>query len=244
MAFVNRQWIEDFLAQGSALWVFLATCAFFLLLYFSFAGTAWILSRSILPRIGIGRAVDMRALRKGQISREIRLSLVSIAMFGLLTVLQAIALRLGWIRLNWEASRATIAVEVVALFLWNEVHFYLCHLLLHRRWLYRHVHRWHHESVVPTPFATYGFHWIEALMLGSVLLLATLAHDFHPMSLAALPLLSLFFNTIGHWNYDIFSGAVRSASVEHGRHHRMVGGNYGFYLPWMDILFRTQLKGM
>ena len=73
------------------------------------------------------------------------------------------------------------------------------------------------------------------------MLLATLVYDFHPAALAVLPLASLMLNTIGHWNYDVFAGRRRSASVEHGRHHRFVAGTYGFYLPTLDRWLGTEL---
>jgi sterol desaturase/sphingolipid hydroxylase (fatty acid hydroxylase superfamily) len=222
--------------------VFAMTAGFFVLIYFGYAGVALALTRHALPRLGIGAPVDRRELRPGQIAKEIRRSLVSIGIFGLLTVGQVAALRAGWISLAWDAKPQAIAIQLVALFLWNEIHFYLCHWLLHTRWLFRHVHRIHHESIVPTPFSTYSFHWVEAAMLGSVLFVATLVYDFHPLALGSLPLLSLLLNTIGHWNYDVFAGRRRSASVEHSLHHRLVQGNYGFYLPILDRWFSTKLQ--
>ena len=234
--------LEGFLRQGPLAVAFALTCVFFAFIYFGFAGAAFWLSGRLLPAWHIGQIVDERPLRDGQIAREIRRSLGSIAVFGLLTVLQVLAYRAGWVRLDWEASSAGIAAQAVILFAWNELHFYGCHALLHRRWLYRHVHRVHHESLVPTPFATYSFHWVEAAMLGSVMLLATLVYPFHPVALGTLPLVSLLLNTIGHWNYDLFAGRARSACREHSRHHRLVQGNYGFYLPWLDRWFGTALK--
>jgi Delta7-sterol 5-desaturase len=234
--------IAQFLDSGSMILVFVLTCGFFLAMYLGFAGGAWLLSRRMLPAMGIGRVVDTRALREGQLGREIRGSMVSIVVFGVLTVIQVDLYWLGWIGLLWNATVETILWQSVGLVIWNEVHFYACHRLLHTRWLYRHVHRRHHESVVPTPFATYSFHWGESAMLGSVLLLATIVYDFHPAALGTLPVVSLLFNTIGHWNYDIFSGKIRSASVEHSRHHRLVGGNYGFYLPLLDRWLGTEIR--
>jgi len=43
-------------------------------------------------------------------------------------------------------------------------------------------------------------------------------------------------------NYNVFAGTQRrSASVEHSHHHLRVKGNYGFYLPIFDHVFRTTL---
>jgi lathosterol oxidase len=216
----------------------------FAALYAIFACGGWWLSHSALPAWNIGAAMDSRQLRPGQIAKEIRRSLVSIAIFAGYGVLIVDAYRAGLVNVVWEASWLRIATDIVILFLWNEVHFFACHRLLHTRWLYRHVHRIHHESIVPTPFSTYSFHWIESFLLGSVMIVAMLLRTFSIWALLALPVFSILFNTIGHWNYNLLAGTGRrSASVEHGRHHRRVAGNYGFYLPYLDRLFRTFLRG-
>ena len=47
----------------------------------------------------------------------------------------------------------------------------------------------HHRSYVTTPWSTYSFHPLEALMLGNIILLPMLVHDFYFWSLAAVPVL-------------------------------------------------------
>jgi Delta7-sterol 5-desaturase len=222
--------------------VFVAAFLSFASLYAVFACGGWWLSRILLPAWKIGAVVDSRPLREGQIAKEMRWSLVSIAIFGGYGVLNVELFRAGLVHVVWEASWLRTAADIGILFLWNEVHFFACHCLLHTRWLYRNVHRIHHESVIPTPFSTYSFHWIESLLLGSVMITVMLLRTFSISALLALPVFSILFNTIGHWNYNVFAETGRrSASVEHSHHHRHVAGNYGFYLPLLDRLFRTLL---
>jgi sterol desaturase/sphingolipid hydroxylase (fatty acid hydroxylase superfamily) len=211
-------------------------------MYFSFAGLGWWLSRSLLPGWGVGAIVDARPLREHQIATEIRRSVLSIVIFAGYGWLTTQAYLRGRVDVSWTASWAQIVGDVAVLFVWNELHFFLCHRLLHTRWLYRHVHRIHHESVTPTPFSTFSFHWFEAVLLGSVMITAMAWHTFSIWALLFLPVMSLLFNTIGHGNYNIFAGTrLRSASAEHARHHRLVAGNYGFYFPVLDRVFGTRL---
>ena len=63
-------------------YVWLATTVSFVFLYFGFAAIATLLTRRVLPALGIGSVIDSRPLREGQLRREIRRSLVSIAIFG------------------------------------------------------------------------------------------------------------------------------------------------------------------
>jgi len=61
----------------------------------------------------------------------------------------------------------------------------------------------------------------------------------------SVPLFSLFFNCIGHANYDFFPKVSYAhwfaASRRHHLHHACYNGNYGFQFTFMDRLFRTRL---
>ena len=98
--------------------------------------------------------------------------------------------------------------------------------------------------MVPTPFSTYSFHWMEAILLGSVMILPMLFYTFSTAALLALPVMSIAFNTVGHCNYNVFAKypSIHSASLEHSMHHLRVSGNYGFYLPFLDAWARTTLR--
>ncbi|MBI4902327.1 MAG: sterol desaturase family protein [Acidobacteria bacterium] len=222
--------------------MFFASLIYFGLMYASFAGLGWLLFRRLLPALRIGRPIDGRPLKDGQIENEIRRSLGSIFVFSCYAPLTEYAYRHGYIHVSWDYQWPLAIFQLILLFAWNEVHFYVCHRLLHTRWLYRHVHRIHHESVVATPLAIYSFHWFEALLLGSVIFLPLFAWPFEFPALVLLPVMSLIFNTIGHSNYDVFAGTRYSASVEHSAHHHRVAGNYGFYLPFLDDWFGTRLS--
>jgi Delta7-sterol 5-desaturase len=229
--------------RGLAL-VFAGTLSGFVLLYFGSAGVAWFLTLHLFPWLGVGGIVDHRPLRNGQIGHEVRRSLVSILVFGLYGLVTFLAWRHGIVKIEFRPTWPKVLGDVALLLGWNEIHFYCMHRLLHTRWLYRHVHRIHHESVVPTPFSTYSFHWLEAVLLGSVMILPMLFYKFSAPAILALPAMSIAFNTIGHSNYNLFAGrpAMHSASLEHAMHHLRVSGNYGFYLPFLDAWAGTALR--
>ena len=232
--------------QSLGAWqVMLWGVAFFGGIYLVFGGVTWVVTRHVLPVWGIGRSLDPRPLQAGQVQREWRQSAVSVLIFGLGMIFPWGLLQLGWARLDPDAGAWQIACEMAALAVWNDVHFWVNHRLLHTRWL-RRFHGAHHRSVVTTPFATYSFHPVEALLLGNVILAPMLVHDFSFWSLASLPVLSLVFNNIGHANYDFFPGVAYShwfaASRRHHLHHACHAGNYGFQFTFMDRLFGTRLE--
>lgn len=231
-------------ASLSAVEVMLWGLAFFSGIYLLFGGLTWLLTHHLLPALGIGRPLDPRPLAPGQLRREFGLSFVSVLIFGLGMIFPWGLIQLGWATLTPHASAGRIALEILALVAWNDIHFWINHRLLHTRWLKR-FHAPHHRSVVTTPFATYAFHPIEALMLGNVILLPMVVHDFSFWSLASVPVFSLFFNCVGHANYDFFPRVSYAhwfaASRRHHLHHACYHGNYGFQFTFMDRLFRTRL---
>lgn len=228
----------------TALQVMFWGVAFFASIYLVLGSLTWLLTRRLLPALGVGRVLDPRPLQPGQLSRELRQSAVSVLIFGLGMIFPWGLLQLGWARLEPAGGGWRIAGEMLALALWNDVHFWLNHRLLHTRRL-RRFHGAHHRSVVTTPFATYSFHPLEALLLGNVILPPMLVHDFSFWALASLPVFSLVFNNTGHANYDFFPGASYghwfAASRRHHLHHACHTGNYGFQFTFMDRLFGTRL---
>ena len=54
---------------------------------------------------------------------------------------------------------------VAAMDLLHDAWFYWTHRILHTKFLFRWVHRMHHESRVPTAFTGYSFHIVEAIIV-------------------------------------------------------------------------------
>lgn len=221
--------------------VFCMTLAGFTVLYF---GSAW--TGNWITKYTAGQLIDDRSLKPKQIETEIIRSMISILMFGIITIITAFLVNHGILHVSWTCTWWKLPMEIIVLFLWNEIHFYICHRLLHTKWLYRHVHYHHHKSVIPTSYSTYSFHFIEALLLGSVMTTALMFYSFSVVSLLTLPLMSIVLNVLGHYNFDFFPGrphgSLLSFTRRHSYHHSRNTGNYGFFLPYFDLLFSTSIK--
>lgn len=75
----------------------------------------------------------------------------------------------------WEAVVANVHV-LPAVLVWSDFHFYWVHRLQHEsRWLYKHVHKVHHESSNPDPWSGLSFHPIEGALYFSSLLIVLVA---------------------------------------------------------------------
>jgi lathosterol oxidase len=223
---------------------FFAFLVFFNLLYWSMTLIGLFVFRyfenkNVLVKVG------NKAVYQGQTSKEIWQSMRSILIFSLQGILIQQGLAQGWFQISYVFNWWFVP-QVLLLFLWNEIHFYICHYLLHTRWMMRRVHWVHHHSKEPTVFSTFSFHWIEAFLLGTVILFPLLVYPFQAAAVLSLPVMSLFINLLGHCNYDLFAAHnpnhVLKFSYRHSMHHKKGKGNLGFLLPWLDTLCRTSLK--
>jgi len=219
---------------------------FFNILYWGFAlGGKWLLLW--LHKRQLVSPVDNHALYPGQVRKEIQNSLLSIVVFSLQGIVIQLGLQQGWLFISYEISWYCIP-QMLVLFFWNEIHFYLVHRVLHLPWLIRRVHFVHHISKEPTVFSTFSFHVVEAFLLGTVIVFPLLIYPFQVMALLSLPVMSILLNTLGHCNYDLFPNLAPNVflkfSNRHSMHHKKGNGNYGFMLPWFDSLFNTGVSKM
>ena len=217
----------------------------FTAIYLSYAWLSLLVTRRVLPSLGIGALIEKRPLAAGQIRSEVVASISSIAIFSAYGVLTIFAERSAIISIDWQPSLSVVFVNLLILTLWNELHFYTCHRSLHTRWLYQKVHCVHHRSIVPTPFSTFSFHWFEASLLSSVMILLLLVWPLDIVIIIVFPGISLIGNSIGHMNYAVFPhkahAELLAACQRHTAHHTRWSGNYGFYLPWLDRWFSTRV---
>ncbi|RYY73526.1 MAG: fatty acid hydroxylase family protein [Gammaproteobacteria bacterium] len=236
--------MREFVLNCSALEIMGVGLVFFIASYLLFGAVNTLFTRKILPAMQMGKPLDLRSLSAGQYRREIQLSAVTVFIFGAGVIFPWGLLQLGWASLAVDPSLSQILMEMLVLIIWNEVHFYINHRLLHTKLLQR-FHLPHHGSIVTTPWTAYSFHPVEALMLGSVLMLPMVLHDFSIHALIFIPLFSLLINTLGHANYDINPASrffIYQGMRRHQLHHALFNGNYGFMLPFMDKLCGTALQ--
>ncbi len=219
---------------------FLFTFVFFLCLYFG----GIFLMKSILIYLKrknkVFEIVDFKS--KGQEQTEIKNSISSILVFAL----QAIPLQ--WLYINkyfyfGQNGIINCLWEIPVLFLWNEIYFYLTHWLLHQPPFFMKVHYKHHASREPTLYSVYSFHWFEAFLLGAVIFIPVLIYPFHILSILSLPIMSILLNFLGHWNHERATtkkpNYIGRFTFRHTMHHKYSKGNFGFMLPYFDMLFNT-----
>ena len=238
-----ESFIENVLFKYSYLELFGLSFGYFLFLYFGL-GLLFLNICKVLENKHLISKIESKEVSKKQVAFEIKHSLKSIVVFGFSVMPVIYLVRVGVIDLlpnTWF----NILIGVIILTLWNEIHFYLVHRLMHQKFMMKHVHIIHHKSKIPTVYSVYSFHWIEAFALSTVPLTIV---PFIPFSIIAIfiyPIVSILLNFSGHCNYRFGNGKGDSWKLfgtHHNQHHSRGRRNFGFSLNVLDKWFSRHNK--
>jgi sterol desaturase/sphingolipid hydroxylase (fatty acid hydroxylase superfamily) len=170
--------------------------------------------------------------------------------FGLVTLAILVAARAGLTRLYWRIEDygwGWLLASVAAMVVLHDTYFYWTHRLMHHRRLYRLIHRTHHLSTSPTPWAAYAFSPAEAMVQAGVGPLIVFTMPTHPLAFAAFMFWQIAFNVLGHCGYEIFPrwflrsplGWVLNSVTHHALHHEKFRADFGLYFNVWDRLMGT-----
>lgn len=143
--------------------------------------------------------------------------------------------------MSWYVS------SFIIVFFAHDAYFYWTHRLMHLKRIFPYVHKIHHLSIHPTPFAAFAFHPFEAFIESLLFLILPMLLPLHFSVIVLFTLFSLFMNVYGHLGFDLFKKSTRDRfplnlinhSTHHAWHHQHFNGNYGFYMPLWDKLMGT-----
>jgi Delta7-sterol 5-desaturase len=186
-----------------------------------------------------GRWPSRRARR-----RELLLGLANVTFASIATGLFAAYVVLGGrSAVSFDLAELGLLVGLatpLVYFVGTDAALYGAHRLLHRRWLFRHIHRVHHRWTSPTAFTAMAMHPLELALYQAVMLLPLLVLPIHAVGVIAV---LLYHNTIALLDH---SGVALGSVVPwqppprfHDDHHVHVHVNYGQTLGVWDRLFGT-----
>jgi sterol desaturase/sphingolipid hydroxylase (fatty acid hydroxylase superfamily) len=218
--------------------------------YVLFAGSAYLLFYVWFRRRVIGRKIQETFPKPGQMRQEIAYSLLSFLVFCGSGLLTAIFYRLHWTQLYRHVDDRGwlyLGFSLVAMILIHDTWFYWTHRLMHWRPLFPLFHRVHHLSHNPTPWASFSFHPLEAIVQAVIFPLAALVLPMHPLVALLWLIYMTAMNVLGHLGFEILPKRFlrnpllrwHNTSVHHNMHHRYVHCNYGLYFNIWDRLMGT-----
>ena len=233
--------LDSFLYHYSYAALFGLTLLYFLVLYFGIAPLFNGVCNLLYTKKIVHKIVPKEATKK-QVLFELKHSLKSILIFGTSVIPIIYLTRMGVITFL-PNTIFNVLLGLVILNLWNEVHFFIVHRIMHLPFFMKNVHYIHHQSKVPTVYSVYSFHWLEALLLSTVPLTICLFIPLSPIAIAIYPLVSVLLNYSGHCNYRFGNGTTKSwflFGTHHNEHHFKNRKNYGFLSPFLDYIISKQ----
>jgi Delta7-sterol 5-desaturase len=244
----------DFLDKNGVLTTWLVSTSLIFLRYFLFAGVAFFIFYKFRLHYFLVKKIQQRFPTNKQIRMEIFYSLNSTVVFGLFVVLILELRKIGYTLIYSDLEKygyVYLFVSLVAMILLHDAYFYWMHRLLHRPKWFSQIHYLHHQSHNPTPWASFSFQPVEAILEFAILPIAVFIMPLHPMVLLTWSLWMITWNVVGHLGYEIFPKRFSKSiwfnwlntSTHHNRHHSHSNGNYGLYFNFWDRWMKTNDSG-
>ncbi|KAF9379148.1 c-5 sterol desaturase [Podila verticillata] len=139
----------------------------------------------------------------------------------------------------WMDGWGYVAVSAVLFVLFTDFGIYWAHRVLHHPLLYRRFHKPHHKWVVPTPFASHAFHFVDGYIQSlpyQIVLFVVPLHKY--LYFALFTFVNLWTVLIHDNEFFVFSDIFNSAA-HHTAHHLYFSYNFGQYFTFWDKLGGT-----
>jgi len=188
------------------------------------------------------RAVDLR--------REIRYSVSSLMIYTAVFTIPFLSWVRPYTRLYDNVKDYGVGwwiTSLLGLMVINDAYFYWMHRLIHRPGWFQKIHKVHHLSTNPSPYAAFAFHPIEAFLEFIWIMPFFFLVPLHVGMTIAFSVVSLVLNVIGHLGVEIYPDRWRAhpvlswlnRSTFHNDHHRLFRTNYGLYFTFWDRMMGT-----
>lgn len=207
----------------------------------------WVLARNGLMHLFIQRTFP----RSKQLWKEFAYSMSTVVIFSLVGFCIYSGEKAGLTRIYYDMTDYGVIyliTSVMITIVFHDFYFYWTHRLMHHKWLFKYVHRVHHESTNPSPWAAYSFHPWEALIQALVLPIMVFTIPLHPLVIFIFLTYMIVRNVLGHLGFEILpKGFTRNkwlnwntAITHHNLHHEHFHNNYGLYFTWWDRIMKTE----
>ncbi|NJK42188.1 MAG: sterol desaturase family protein [Acaryochloridaceae cyanobacterium SU_2_1] len=185
------------------------------------------------------------------IRRDIKLSMLSGVVFALCAalVMSAYDLDITLLYSIWhEYGLWYIGYSYAVVLVLQDAYFYGIHRLLHRPLLFKWLHKGHHRSGDPTPWTSFAFDPLEALVHSLFLVGVIFIIPLHFVTLIAVLMTMTVWAVVNHMGLDHLPvgfphhwlGKWMIGPAHHSIHHRKYTTHYGLYFTIWDKLCSTQ----
>lgn len=223
--------------------------------YFIMAGIAFFLFYVLLRKVVAGRKLQAKFPVWSDYRRDLLYSASSMLIFASIILLVFVVFR-PYTQIYRDSENVYgytyYILSFLMMILIQDTYFYWIHRLMHHPKLYRLVHLVHHKSTNPSPWTSYSFHPLEAVLEAGIIPLIAFMMPVEHTALVGFLIWQFVYNVYGHLGYELFPkgfgntliGRWINTSTAHNGHHRLTIGNYGLYFMFWDRLMGTCQEGV
>jgi Delta7-sterol 5-desaturase len=232
---------------------------FYVLLFIIFlryaliAGLAFFIFYRLLKSKWAKRKIQQAFPKKNDYLREIGYSLLTVLIFWIVALSTLTPFIEPYTKQYSEVADygwGYFAFSIVLMLVIHDAYFYLIHRAMHHPKLFNALHKVHHLSTNPSPWAALAFQPAEAVIEACVIYVIVFSIPTHRSAVLIWLALMMLYNVYGHLGYELYPknfqrtwlGKWVNTSVNHNQHHKYFKGNYGLYFLWWDRLFGTLRK--
>ncbi len=217
--------------------------------YFLMAGTVFILFYIILKKVMLSRKVQPKFPKIKDYLRDVFYSGISVAIFAGVTVCTFTILKpyTNMYDKITDYGMPYYFFTFIWMFFLHDAYFYWAHRLMHHPKIFKYVHLIHHKSNNPSPWTSYAFHPIEAVMEALIVPIIAFSIPTHRSAIIIYTLFQITYNVYGHLGFEIFPkkfnlhwfGRWLNTSTAHNMHHKYFVKNYGLWTTIWDRMMGT-----
>lgn len=171
------------------------------------------------------------------------ISLLTIICNAFVMLIGVVLWKNNLIVLNESKSLFSVALECIGLLILMDLFMYIFHYLAHIPFIYKILHRKHHEHTSTNFLSLFVLHPFETLGFGLMMISLFSFYDFSILSIVLYLTINLIWGTIGHLNREFFPSSFDLFFVGttkfHNQHHLYENKNFGFYTSIWDRIFGT-----
>jgi Delta7-sterol 5-desaturase len=222
-----------------------------LLRYFLVAGITYWFFYSPLKPSQIPRHLRYRSPTWRSIQADIKLSVLSAAVFALAAAFILTAYSSGLTRLYSHSQQyglLYLGVSYGVVLVLQDTYFYFTHRLFHHPRLFRWLHQGHHRSRYPTPWTSFAFDPLEAIVQSLFLVGIVFVIPLHFITVIAVLTTMTVWAVLNHLGVDRLPASFPHhwlgrwfiGPAHHSIHHLKYTLHYGLYFTFWDELLGTQ----
>jgi Delta7-sterol 5-desaturase len=218
--------------------------------YLIFAGFVFLLCWVWKREAWKHRRVQIEYPDKSKLWNEFKYSTITMFIFATVGMGIFLATSKGYTKIykNFDDYGAPYFFSsIICMILLHDTYFYWTHKLMHHKLLFKYVHKVHHNSTNPSPWAAFSFHPAEAIVEAGILPLIVFLMPVHRYAIVTFLLYMTLMNVFGHNGFELYrSGFTRNwwtswsnTPTHHNMHHKYFNCNYGLYFNWWDKWMNT-----